>query len=44
MDDAFGDTVATLAEHGLLVDENDQIKLTHQGLMLANDVATRFLP
>ena len=44
MDDAFGDTVGVLADNGLLSDENDQVKLTHQGLMLANDVATRFLP
>lgn len=44
MEDAFGSTVAELALLGLLTDCNDQIVLTHQGLMLANDVATRFLP
>ena len=44
MEEAFGSVVPELASNGLLIDESDQVKLTHQGLMLANDVAARFLP
>jgi oxygen-independent coproporphyrinogen-3 oxidase len=44
MEQAFGQTVEELAEIGLLDLTGDQVRLTHQGLMLANDVATRFLP
>ena len=44
IDDAYGDTVSVLAGNGLLIDADGQVKLTHQGLMLANDVAARFLP
>jgi oxygen-independent coproporphyrinogen-3 oxidase len=44
MEQAFGQTVEELAEIGLLDLTGDQVRLTHLGLMLANDVATRFLP
>jgi oxygen-independent coproporphyrinogen-3 oxidase len=44
MEQAFGSTVQDLVEVGLLTDDGDSVCLTHQGLMLANDVAARFLP
>ncbi|MEJ7839032.1 MAG: radical SAM family heme chaperone HemW [Thermomicrobiales bacterium] len=44
MEDAFGSTIPDFVKNGLIVDEDDQIRLTHQGLMLANDVASAFLP
>lgn len=44
LEDAFGTTVADLALQGLLLDRDGHVVLTHQGLMLANDVAARFLP
>jgi oxygen-independent coproporphyrinogen-3 oxidase len=44
MDEAFGSIIPEFVGNGLLLDDRDQVKLTHQGLMLANDVAARFLP
>lgn len=44
MDEAFGSTIPDFVSNGLIADEDDQIRLTHQGLMLANDVASAFLP
>jgi oxygen-independent coproporphyrinogen-3 oxidase len=44
MEQAFDNTVGGLVDVGLLDDSGDQVRLTHQGLMLANDVATKFLP
>jgi oxygen-independent coproporphyrinogen-3 oxidase len=44
MEQAFGNTVGGLVDVGLLDDSGDQVRLIHQGLMLANDVATKFLP
>ena len=43
MEDAFGATVVDLVEIGLLEDDGLQVRLTPRGLMLANDVAERFL-
>lgn len=43
MDDAFGATVSDLVELGLLDDDGARVRLTDRGLMLANDVAERFL-
>jgi oxygen-independent coproporphyrinogen-3 oxidase len=43
LDEAFGTTVADLVAIGMLVDAEGQVRLTDQGLMLANDVAERFL-
>lgn len=41
--DAFGPTIAELVEIGMLERDSDRIRLTHRGLMLANDVCARFI-
>ncbi len=40
----YGKEIASLLDLGLLDWEGDQLKLTRRGLLLANDVAERFLP
>ncbi|HZP83671.1 MAG TPA: radical SAM family heme chaperone HemW [Chthonomonadaceae bacterium] len=42
--DRFAPEIARLAARGLLVLENDTLRLTHAGLLLANDVLSAFLP
>jgi oxygen-independent coproporphyrinogen-3 oxidase len=43
MEDVFGATVADLVAIGMLEDDGIRVRLTPRGLMLANDVAGRFL-
>jgi oxygen-independent coproporphyrinogen-3 oxidase len=43
MEDVFGTTVADLVAIGMLEDDGTRVRLTPHGLMLANDVAGRFL-
>lgn len=43
LDDVFGPTLAELAEVGMLQRDPDRVRLTHRGLMLANDVCAKFL-
>jgi oxygen-independent coproporphyrinogen-3 oxidase len=43
LDDVYGETIAELTELGLLEPTGHGVRLTHRGLMLANDVAARFL-
>lgn len=40
----YTDLIARLTTRGLLVYENDTLRLTHRGLLLANDVLSEFLP
>jgi oxygen-independent coproporphyrinogen-3 oxidase len=43
LDEVFGPTIAELAEIGMLERHPDHVRLTHRGLMLANDVCARFI-
>lgn len=43
LDEAFGPTVEEVAALGLLERSPDRVRLTHRGLMLANEVCARFL-
>ncbi len=43
LDDVFGETIAGLLDLGLLERSDGRVRLTHRGLMLANDVCARFL-
>ena len=43
MEEAFGETVWDLAAIGMVEDDGTRVRLTSRGLMLANDVAERFL-
>lgn len=40
----FAPQIARLTEHGLLLLEDDTLRLTHRGLLLANTVLSEFLP
>ncbi len=40
----YGEEIASLEDLGLLYWDGDRLKLTHRGLLMANDVAERFLP
>jgi oxygen-independent coproporphyrinogen-3 oxidase len=42
-DDVFGRTMTELAGFGMLERTPDRVRLTHRGLMLANDVCAKFL-
>jgi oxygen-independent coproporphyrinogen-3 oxidase len=42
--EVYGSEITALEELGLLTWEGDRLKLTRRGLLLANDVAERFLP
>jgi len=43
LDEAYGATIAELVDFGLLIRDDRGVRLTPRGLMLANDVAERFL-
>jgi oxygen-independent coproporphyrinogen-3 oxidase len=43
LDDVFGPVIAELADLGMLIVDPDRVRLTHRGLMVANDVCARFL-
>ena len=43
LDDTFGTEIDELASLGLLDRRPDRVRLTHRGLMVANDVCARFL-
>jgi oxygen-independent coproporphyrinogen-3 oxidase len=43
LDSVFGDELQSLIEIGMITREGDRIRLTHRGLMVANDVAERFI-
>ena len=43
LDEAFGDEIADLVTIGMLERDERGVRLTDRGLMLANDVAARFL-
>lgn len=43
LDDAFGDTIANLIEIGVVERDGGRIRLTERGMMVANDVAERFI-
>ncbi|MGH2535472.1 MAG: radical SAM family heme chaperone HemW [Thermomicrobiales bacterium] len=43
LDDAYGSTIRDLADLSLLHVDNERLRLTHRGLMVANDVCARFL-
>ncbi len=42
--EVYGQEIASLEALGLLRWEGDRLKLTRRGLLMANDVAERFLP
>ena len=42
--EVYGLQISSLEQLGLLHWDGDRLKLTHRGLLLANDVAERFLP
>lgn len=42
--DVYGRQIEELAGIGLLTWDGERVRLTHRGLLLANDVAARFLP
>ncbi|HEU4793830.1 MAG TPA: radical SAM family heme chaperone HemW, partial [Nitrolancea sp.] len=42
--DIYGHQIKELAGIGLLTWDGERVRLTHRGLLLANDVAARFLP
>jgi oxygen-independent coproporphyrinogen-3 oxidase len=42
--DIFGQQIEELSGIGMLIWEGERVRLTHHGLLLANDVAARFLP
>lgn len=44
LESVYGDTIAEMAELGLIERRPGRVRLTLRGLMLANDVAARFLP
>src|SRR6478735_1031418 len=43
LDSVFGDELQSLIEIGMITREGDRIRLTHRGLMVANDVAELFI-
>jgi oxygen-independent coproporphyrinogen-3 oxidase len=43
LDQVYGAVIQELDQLGLLIVEQDRVRLTHRGLMLANDVCARFL-
>lgn len=43
LDEAYGSTIASLVEVGVLERRSDRIRLTRRGAMVANDVAERFI-
>jgi oxygen-independent coproporphyrinogen-3 oxidase len=44
LDSVYGGTIAEMTGLGLIERRQDRVRLTPRGLMLANDVAARFLP
>jgi oxygen-independent coproporphyrinogen-3 oxidase len=44
LDQVFGDTIQRFCTQGLLERNDRGVRLTHRGLMLANDVCAAFLP
>ncbi|HET8524375.1 MAG TPA: radical SAM family heme chaperone HemW [Thermomicrobiales bacterium] len=43
LDQVYGDAIRELSQLGLLAVDRERVRLTHRGLMLANDVSARFL-
>jgi oxygen-independent coproporphyrinogen-3 oxidase len=43
LDQVYGDVIRELNQLGLLIVDQERVRLTHRGLMLANDVCARFL-
>jgi oxygen-independent coproporphyrinogen-3 oxidase len=43
LDQVYGDAIRELDQLGLLTVDQERVRLTHRGLMLANDVCARFL-
>ena len=41
--EVFGETISELIGFGMLEQRDDRVRLTHRGLMLANDVCARFV-
>lgn len=42
--DVYGSQIEELTEIGMVTWDGERVRLTHRGLLLANDVAARFLP
>jgi oxygen-independent coproporphyrinogen III oxidase len=43
IDDVFGRELQELIEIGMITRDGGNVRLTHRGLMVANDVAERFI-